>query len=146
MKRYVYSMAITKRAAIANIQSISLPLIEHLLKLYMFPNSGHCVHWAKEVRNFLYRVPRLKGSNKLLGYKAVREAVSVYEDQIGSCINGLEKEYRDLEIERSNVQEAESLVSKYLDWICTAVCNGEEISSFDVMGKLNELGFEIIFE
>lgn len=141
MKGHIHAMAITKKAAIANIQSISLELTEHLLKLYMFPDSGHYTHWAKEVRNFLNRVPKLKGSNKLISYKAVREAVSVYEDQIDSCMRGLKKEYRDLAVERSDNQEAQRMVSTYLDWICTRVCNGEDVSSYDVIDELKELGF-----
>ena len=141
MKRYVYAMAITKKAAISNIQSISLPLIEHLLKIYMFPNSDYRVHWSKEVTAFLNRVPRLKSNNKLIGYKVVREAVSVYEDQIDSIIKTLLKEYRDLDSERSNPIEAQQYVSEYLDWICTQVCEGESISSYDVMDKLEEIGF-----
>lgn len=141
MKRKIYAMAASRKDAMRQIQDVSLPLIEHLIKLYMFPNAGYKTHWSKEVRNFFNSAPKLKGSNKLLSYKNIRDAIALYEDQIDHLMKSVFTEYRQFEVERNDVAEAERMIGDYLDWACEQVAAHIVFNSFGVMSKLEEIGF-----
>lgn len=141
MKRYIYAMAISKKDAIHQLQGISDPLTEHLVKIYLFPDSSYREHWCKEIRNFLSRVPKLKNGNKLPSKTLVKESISIYLDRLDSMIGSVIKEYPDLNPERFDAVELENMIEEYFDWICEKVCNDEYVSSYDVMDRLKEIGF-----
>ena len=61
---YIFSMSMSRKDLASRLEETTIPLIEHLIKLYIYPNlSEYVSHWRQEVYEFLHSVSRIKGKN-----------------------------------------------------------------------------------
>ena len=65
MKRYIRSFAVTKREIQADLRASAKIVIEHLIKIFLYPDAQENNHWKREVAAALSDVPKMKGSSKL---------------------------------------------------------------------------------
>ena len=65
MKRYIRSFAVTKREVQADLRAAARVIIEHLIKIFLYPDAQENNHWKREVAAALNAVPKMKNSNKL---------------------------------------------------------------------------------
>lgn len=141
MKRYIYAMSTTKRELTHQLVSASLPLTEHLVKLYMFPNSINVDHWKHEVWNFVHQVPRLKGSNKYPSSKLIFSCLSTYLDELDNTADLMQSEYSLLIAARSDYSCAEEMITKYIKSVSDILAKQGRINSSEVYILLDEIGF-----
>lgn len=74
MKRYIRSFAVTKREVQADLRAAAKVIIEHLIKIFLYPDAQEKGHWKREVAAALNDVPKMKGSNKLLKAKFILDS------------------------------------------------------------------------
>ena len=139
MKRYVYAMATDKKSVVSQISSVSEPVIEHLIKLYLFKDSEYQNHWRKEIWSFLHSVPKLKNTKKNPQVDLIRRALATYEDSVLELRRVVEDEYSSLFVSRSDNTELERLICAYLDWASEILSELGSITLSEVYSKLEEL-------
>lgn len=140
MKRCIYAMSTTKRELAHQLVSASLPLTEHLVKLYMFPNSINVDHWKHEVWNFVHQVPRLKGSNKYPSSKLIFSCLSTYLDELDNTADLMQSEYP-LTATRSDYTCAEEMITEYIKSVSDILAKQGKINSSEVYMLLDKFGF-----
>lgn len=141
MKIYISAMATDKKSAMLQISNVSNVLLEHLIKIYLYPNTEYVDHWNHEIWNFFHSVPKLKGSNKLPNYKFIRAAVGQYEDMVDKFVDAVQDEYSALTPTRTDHVELEDMISTYFDWISEELSINGVVSPSQVRSKLEEIGF-----
>lgn len=141
MKRYVYAMSVNQQDLSQQLLGASVPLIEHLTKLYLFPGLEYTNHWRKEVWNFLHRVPKIKSTNKYPDADFILDKISGYADDGWGLITSVSEEYSEHIPKRTDGDELGALISDYLSWISNALAssNTGSVSSSSVYEKLREL-------
>lgn len=139
MKLYVRAMSTSKKDFKRRLHDISGELTEHLIKLYLYPNSQYANHWRKEVWAFLHYVPKLKHNNKIPTSDFIFNGISIYLDQVESFLYMLMEEYSELSPERLDPDEATSLIEQYFENISIRLSKDSTISSSECIDILIEL-------
>lgn len=93
MKRYIRSFAVTKREIQADLRASAKIVIEHLIKIFLYPNAQENNHWKREVSGALKKVPKLKGSNKLQSPSFILQSSwVVWEDQFDRFVEVIKED------------------------------------------------------
>lgn len=139
----ILGFATRKSDIAAALEEDTRELIEHLIKLWIFPNAEDCNHWKQEVYNFLYRVPRLKGSNKFPSKKFIlHNTIDVNADNISALLRIVISDYTNrYEQRRSTYSTMEERILLYFDWLAEELSTSGKVARADVYAKLAELEF-----
>lgn len=140
MKVYISAMGASRSVIENQLVNASNPLTEHLIKLYLFPNSEYADHWRQEIYGFLSRVPKLKSRNKYPESDFIFDCISVYLDQADELLQYVSEEYEALVPERSDANELEKILTDYFNWLSDILSTEGRVHSSAVYSKLSELG------
>lgn len=141
MRTYISAMPVNQQSLGYQLFNASLPLTEHLAKLYLFPNLDYRSHWKKEIWNFIHRVPKLKNNNKYPEAEFIFEQISGYADDSYTTIESVLSEYSQHTPERVDGDELEEMLVEYFTWLSDELSASGEVSAIDVYNKLDEIGF-----
>lgn len=139
----IFGFANRKSDIAAMIEENTRELIQHLIKLWVFPDAKDCNHWKQEVYNFLYRVPRLKRSNKFPSKKFIlNNTIVVNKDNISALLRIVITDYKNqYEQKKSEYSTMEEHILLYFDWLAEELSINGKVARNDVYAKLSELGF-----
>lgn len=139
----IFGFANRKSDIAAMIEENTRELIQHLIKLWIFPDAKDCNHWKQEVYNFLYRVPRLKRSNKFPSKKFILDnTIVVNKDNISALLRIVITDYKNqYEQKKSEYSTMEEHILLYFDWLAEELSINGKVARNDVYAKLSELGF-----
>lgn len=139
----IFGFANRKSDIAAMIEENTRELIQHLIKLWIFPDAKDCNHWKQEVYNFLYRVPRLKRSNKFPSKKFIlNNTIVVNKDNISALLRIVITDYKNqYEQKKSEYSTMEEHILLYFDWLAEELSINGKVARNDVYAKLSELGF-----
>lgn len=140
MKRYILAMAFDRQSLINKLYDSSSNLTDHLIKLYLFPNSTNVNHWRQEVWSSLSRMPKLASTKKLPDKKLIYSCVSGFVDEIPELVDYMKNNYSDEVVERFDIDELTEKVENYLHWISEKLSVSVVVLPDDVYSKLKELG------
>lgn len=110
---YIKAMSMDQKLAESKLLRVVDPLTDHLIKLYVFPNTDYVLHWRKEVWNFLNKVPRLKATNKFPSFEWMFEILSSYLDMTDQIMWQIVDEYAQHIPVRLDPEELESILTEY---------------------------------
>lgn len=144
MKRYIKSAAM-KRSDIGDyLEEQTLPLIEALAQLYLFPDSECKNHWRQEVWSTLYRIKRIKGKHKRP--KAdfiIQNTWKEHQDNVITMLDVAVEHENQLIPDTSrlnNSHKFESIVKEYIFWLAEQLSSTDILSPKACYNKLEELG------
>lgn len=132
MATRIFEMAFSKKVAIDKARNLQNQIAKHLVKMIMYRNSEYFNHWGSEVNGWLEDIQdnRLKGNNCPLNEKDLEkillgEPLGTLSD-VQTKMNRAYREYPELSIEQSNVDE----VSRTVSWVLIRVCRDVSNESF----------------
>lgn len=139
----IFGFANRKSDIAAMIEENTRELIQHLIKLWVFPDAKGCNHWKQEVYNFLYRVPRLKRSNKFPSKKFIlNNTIVVNKDNISALLRIVITDYKNqYEQKKSEYSTMEEHILLYFDWLAEELSINGKVARNDVYSELSKLGF-----
>lgn len=144
MKRYIRSSAMKRSDIGDEIQSRTLPLLEALAQLYLFPNCEYTKHWRQEVWNKFPDIPVLKRSNKTPKVSFILErGWDRYKSKLTAIMHRAEAHEYTLVPDTSrkdNVSEFYTIAEDYMLWLAKSLNADEVIDPLDCYAKLEELG------
>lgn len=141
MFRIVIGMSDDLKSIRDKIRDQTDQLVEHLIKLALFPECDSIDHWRAEVYSFLNKVPRIKGKNSWPKYKLIREPLSIYEDMVDELVDHVKKDYKNLSPVPINPIKLQNMITAYNNWLASELSQRGRVDSDDVFAKLEELGF-----
>ena len=140
MKVYIKAMAVTTQDAKQQLISAGGEAIEHLIKLYAFPDTEYTNHWRQEVWSFLRKVPKLKSTKRYVDFALIRDCLSAYEDMIPELYSEIVNEYKSLTPARFDMEELQRIIGEYFDWIAQILSEKGLVCPEDVYAILDKLG------
>lgn len=126
------------------IQSRTLPLLEALAQLYLFPNCEYVNHWRQEVWNKFPDIPVLKRSNRTPKVDFIlSRGWDRYKSKLKAIMHRAEAhEYQLIPLtdRHDNVDEFYQIAESYMIWLAESLNRYEVIDPLDCYDKLKELG------
>lgn len=140
MKRWVLGMSREMRDVKREVESKSAEIALHLAKLGMYPDNDSKMHWRQEVYSFLFKVPRLKSTNKFPKSDKLFDWLwDSVKDEIRDWGRGVIREYG--RPSGMTLDEVEVFCAAYYDWLSTNLSRHGIVTQPEVYSKLDELGF-----
>ncbi len=130
----------------AEIEESTQPIVQHLAKLYLFPESRDVDHWREEVATFLNSVPLRKGKNKLPSaqfiYKNTFEANEAYIAQYYNvvCVDYVSDDNPVTRQPRS-INDFVNKVKLYYIWLSNNLSRFRVLPNLEIKNELKDLGF-----
>ena len=142
---YIFSMSMSRKDLASRLEETTIPLIEHLIKLYIYPNlSEYVSHWRQEVYEFLHSVSRIKGKNTFPSAKFIlKNTLDINIDMIQILYEDVVDDYSSEHGTPSSISITTliSRIKEYYEWLSTTLSDRGRVSRSAVYQKLEELGF-----
>ena len=130
----------------AEIEESTQLIVQHLAKLYLFPESRDVDHWREEVATFLNSVPLRKGKNKLPSaqfiYKNTFEANEAY---IAQYYNVVCMDYvcddNPVTLQPRSINDFVNKVKLYYVWLSNNLSRFRVLPNLEIKNKFKDLGF-----
>lgn len=139
MFRYIKSFAVSNKEIFKNLSSNSENLIDHLIKVFLWPDVQEQNHWKQEIWKFVHSVPKSKSTNKFPSANKIFEAIwepfsDVIAEHILLWIGEIEE--TPIKFSYSNVYKA---INEYCKWLSIELSTIGEVKSSEVYSKIEEL-------
>lgn len=139
MYLYIRSMSEVKHEIYRKIVDQSDMIVEHLMKILLFPNSEYIHHWQSEIYSFLPRVKKLRNTKKWPSKKFILEALSTNNDMLDTFIWQSIEEESELTPEYLDAEDALPYIEEYMDWLADQLSSHGGASPEGVRQKLEEI-------
>ena len=143
MEKYVYAMSKSRSELGDYFEERTRPLIEHLVKLFLYPSHRSVKHWRREVANLLNSTDTLKGSHKLPSAEFIlKNSYKVHEKFIHRYIEQIIYDYGEPDYDSAeNYMDVKSAVKNYFVWVANKLSNSSIITYPEIYSYLENHGF-----
>lgn len=139
MKIYIKSFALTKREIRSDLRAAADVVIEHLIKIFLYPSLQEQNHWKQEIAASFKKVPRLKNSNKFPDASFIVDSSwMVWEDQFDRFVEVIKEEMK--EVPKSvNNDILYDAVDEYFRWLSKELSKYGIVRNDEIYQKLDYL-------
>lgn len=141
MKRMIiYAMSRRLRNIGADLDSKGQRVIDHLIKLYLYPDSKYVNHWKQEVYNFIHSVDSIKGKHKTPSDTFIYDNIyGKYNiNYTNNSINAILDDYGDPDFD-FDFDDIHQFISNYVKWLSVELNQKEVISRKSIYSELDSL-------
>ena len=128
-------MSESQRTIAADIRAASASIVEHVIKLALYPDAQECNHWRHEVYTFLNKVDRLKGKNKYPKKDFIYRWLSTHNDIIDSFVAQITSDYAE-DPKIIPISKLTAVVEEYQKWLSSELSTRGFVTSKDVYAEL----------
>lgn len=143
VKRYVTANAKKLSDIGDDLEGETLPLLEALAQLYLFPNTEYENHWREEVWSKISEVSRTKRSHKLPKSSYIlNNTWNLYKTRVRAIMNrAVAHEHKLVPnvTRRKDVDTFYGICEEYMTWLALKLSTEGVIDPEDVYNKLDEL-------
>lgn len=136
---YVKAFADKKSQLKSDLRGATKVVMNHLIKVWLYPKVREQNHWKKEVAQTLNDIPKLKSTNKYPKFEfLIENTFNVYEDTLDRRAEVIIENIDETPIlfEFNNLYNA---IEEYFSWICTELSRFGIVRYNDVYSKIEEL-------
>lgn len=138
----IYGMA-QKKSDLADIlEEPTAIIIEHLIKLYLYPSSQYVSHWKQEIFNFQNKVSKLKHSKKYPSAAFIyNNTYKINSKYIEKWMENIVEDYKleNIRPDRLNSREVKIKIEEYYRWLAANLSASGAIYRNSCYKKLDEL-------
>lgn len=139
MYLYVRSFADTRSQIKSYLRGATKVVMNHLIKVWLYPEVQEQNHWKKEIAQALNDIPKVKGKNKYPDYRfLIQNTWNVYEDsledRVDVIISSMKEDPTPFDFE--NIYRA---MSDYFDWICFRLSEKGIVRYSDIYDEIEEI-------
>ena len=139
MYLYVRSFSDSRSQIRSDLRGATKVVLNHLIKIWLYPDVQEQNHWKKEVAQALNDVPKTKGRNKYPDYKfLIRNTWDVYEDALDDRIDVIISSIHESPIP-FDFNDIYNAMSEYFDWIAFRLSEKGIVRYSDIYDKIEEL-------
>ena len=136
---YIRAFSRSRTDVLNKLADNSEHVIDHLIKVFLWPDVQEQAKWKEEIWNFIRSVPKLKSSNKFPSYKQIKNEIwNSYEDviyeHIGLWIDEISEEHIPFDYE--DVYHA---IEEYMTWLANTLSEKGVVRSSEVYSKIEDL-------
>lgn len=139
MKIYIRSFALNKREIRSDLRAAADIVIEHLIKIFLYPRLQEQNHWKQEIAAALKKVPRLKNSNKFPDASFIVDSSwMVWEDQFDRFVEVV-KEDMEENPNNSSTKKLYEAIDEYFNWISDKLSTFGAVSNKEIYNEIELL-------
>ena len=136
MYKYIRGFSRKLKDIGANINSKGIPLIRHLVKIYLYPKSNSADHWVHEVYAFLHSIDTVKGKNDLPSEGFIYYHVYEFNrSRVNTIIKSVLENYGGVDYS-SDIYD---FLEEYIFWLSEELSMKGEVLASEVSRKLRDL-------
>lgn len=130
------------KAEITNkIDNISDEIIDHLILCLLYNDRQELNHWTREIHGLLYKIDKVKGSNKYPSYKKLRKwwfagFEDTLMDNLDVRIDRIMNEYGQVEYDKNKIYNS---IINYFEWLLQRLSEKGSVYQSEVSTKIDEL-------
>lgn len=138
MKLYIRAMATADRQIEDRLVNRSHPLVEHLIKVILYPDSQYVRGWIKEIYSFISHVDKSKRHNKYPSEKFIYKAISSHNDIVDNMMCVVKSKMRDSGLIPREYTEANvvKMVDNYLKWLASQLAENGYVDHVDAQNAV----------
>ena len=136
---YIRAMSESQSRIYEHLTSVSRPIMQHIIRLCLFPADKNVNHWKKEIMSFLYDIDKLKGKNRWPSAKFIKTALSTHLDNLSAHINYVVDIESELTPERVDEDHIRHAIESYFSWISDQLSKQGSVRAAEIYNQLNEL-------
>lgn len=114
---YIRAMSEAQSEVYRKITDKTPLIVEHFVKLCMYPDSRDCNHWKQEIYSFLNTVPKLRNTKKYPKSSLIMKALTIYNDSIEGFIRRVTKKYGTDNVSMLSGTDIENRLRLYQTWL-----------------------------
>lgn len=136
---HIFAFARSQIDVYSKLADSSENVIDHLIKVFLWPDAQEQNHWKQEIWNFIRSVPKLKSSNKFPPYKKIKHEIwNSYEDVIYDHIELWIDEISESPIS-FDCEDVYHAIEDYMSWLADLLSEKGVVRSYQVYNKIEEL-------
>ena len=114
-------------------------MIEHLIKIFLYPDAQENNHWRREVAAALNDVPKMKNSNKLPKAKFILDSSwMAWEDVFDRKVEVVKEDMVEDPIDIST-DVLYAAVNEYFNWLSVELSTYSVVSNSDIYNEIDYL-------
>lgn len=113
-------------------------LVNHLIKLLLYPTSDSAYHWKLEVYSYVHSVSRIK-TNRYPDKYFIRDCLGIYNDTIWDRIRVIQKDYGAVKITSDDAKRIKRKICAYQHWLSSQLSINGMVAKTDVLKILDNL-------
>lgn len=135
----IFAFARSRIEVFSKLADNSENVIDHLIKVFLWPTVREQDHWKQEIWNFIRSVPKLKSSNRFPSYKQIKNEIwNSYEDVIYDHIGLWVDEIEETPIS-FDCRDVYHAIEEYMSWLADILSEKGVVRSSQVYSKIEEL-------
>ena len=139
MYLYVRSFADTRSQIKSDLRGVTKVVMNHLIKVWLYPNVQEQNHWKKEIAQALNDVPKVKGRNRYPDYRfLIQNTWNIYEDSLYDRVDVIISSMKEDPIP-FDFEDLYQAMSDYFDWICYRLSEKGIINYSDIYDEIEKL-------
>lgn len=137
----IYGSAMKRRDLADWVEDKTVPTMEVLAQLYLFPATEYENHWRQELYAAWNKVKLLKG-NKLPDKDFLLNSTLEVNRHLASRVlqSMIGKEHELTPRKNYNVNDYMNICDEYFDWLCDNLSKNQIVIHREVYNKLDEMG------
>ena len=137
----IYSMSRSKKDEGNQIEEGTAQIIEHLIKLYLYPDNQSVNHWRREIPRFLNRVHTLKKTGKYPKPQFIMDYTwGIHSKYFDRYLDSIIKEYGESTYE-TNISVMRENIIHYFEWLACILSYKGYATYSEIYKYLQENGF-----
>lgn len=144
MFRYILAMSQRDSKIRDSLTDLSVPMMEHIVKLMLYPDTDYCQGWRTEVYKFVNKVDKRKATNKYPEYSFIMNCFKTHYDVLDNYADQVKS---DMQFDGCTVvpkhfttPEIVKVVDDYCQWLATKLSTAGKVTNQEVHSYLAELG------
>lgn len=139
MYRYIKSFADTSSQIKSDLRGSTRVVMNHLIKIWLYPSAREQNHWKSEVAHALNDVPKMKGKNRFPKFEfLMKNTWNVYEDSLENRIDAIMSDMKETPIEFDSENLYYS-IHDYFSWICENLSKSGIVTNTKVYEEIEKL-------
>ena len=139
MRDFIFAFSRSRTDVFSKLADNSENVIDHLIKVFLWPDVQKQAKWKSEIWNFIKSVPKLKSSNRFPSSKQIKKEIwNSYEDviyeHIGLWIDEISEE--PILFDYKDVYNA---IEEYMAWLANTLSEKGVVRSSEVYSKIEDL-------
>lgn len=136
---YVRGFADSRSQIKSDLRSAAKIVLNHLIKVWLYPTAQEQNHWKQEIAQSLNDVPKLKGRNRYPDYRfLIQNTWNVYEDSLEDRVDVIISSIEEAPI-AFDFDDLYRAISDYFDWICFRLTEKGIVKYSDIYEEIESL-------
>lgn len=139
MKIYIRSFAESKSQLRSDLRAVTKQVINHLIKIFLYPKANEQSHWKQEVAVLLNDIPKLKNSKKYPKADFLyNNTWNVFKETTANRIANIVDMMNEEPIEAS-YEDIYNAIQTYFLWICDRLSKSGIVRNDEIYQKIEDI-------